>query len=242
MTIEAQLQELIDINKQILTALQSTGQMATAEFVSGATATTTKKRRTKAEIEADEKAAAAAATSEKADLTWAEVDKGLKDLASNPAGTTYWHSEKNALVFTQTPGEAAPAADAGFTQVSSSVYLAAKAAYDKAALAKNEQAAATNQAAASTEPSAQAQQATASAATSEKAEPTWDEVVKGLKDLAANPAHGATAVKAVIAKIDPTAANVPALQALNKNSQILAEINALLNPGAATAEVDPLFG
>ena len=229
MTIEAQLQELIDINKQILTALQSTGQMATAEFVSGATATTTKKRRTKAEIEADEKAAAAAAI-------------GTEVVEGDPAGTTYWHSEKNTLVFAQTPGEAAPAADAGFTQVSASVYLTAQAAYDKAALAKNASAAATNQAAASTAPSAQAQQATASAATSEKAEPTWDEVVKGLKDLAANPAHGATAVKAVIAKIDPTAANVPALQALNKNSQILAEINALLNPGAATAEVDPLFG
>ena len=232
MTIEAQLQELIDINKAILTAIQSGAQMATAEFVQGnaaeATGTTTRKRRTKAEIAADEAAAAAAIP--------ADVVEG------DPAGTKYWHSEANQLVFTQKPDEAAPSADAGFTQVSAAVYLTAKAAYEKAAAAKNAQAAATNQVPASTEPSATAQQATASAATSEKAEPTWDEVVKGLKDLAANPAHGAAAVKALITKIDPNAANVPALQALNKNGQIMAEINALLNPGAAATEVDPLFG
>lgn len=233
MTIEAQLQELIDINKAILVAIQSGAQMATAEFVQGnaaeAASTTTRKRRTKAEIAADEAAAAAAAIG-------AEVVEG------DPAGTKYWHSEANQLVFAQKPDEAAPADGAGFIQVSASVYLTAKAAYEKAASAKNASAAATNQAAASTAPSATAQQATASAATSEKAEPTWDEVVKGLKDLAANPAHGAAAVKAVIAKIDPNAANVPALQALNKNGQIMAEINALLNPGTAATEVDPLFG
>lgn len=241
MTIEAQLQELIDINKAILVAIQSGAQMATAEFVQGnaaeAASTTTRKRRTKAEIAADEAAAAAAAIP-------ADVVEG------DPAGTKYWHSEANQLVFAQKPDEAAPADGAGFTQVSAAVYLTAKAAvyltakaaYEKAAAAKNASAAATNQAAASTEPSATAQQATASAATSEKAEPTWDEVVKGLKDLAANPSHGAAAVKAVIAKIDPNAANVPALQALNKNGQIMAEINALLNPGAAATEVDPLFG
>lgn len=228
MTIEAQLQELIDINKAILTALQSGAQMATAEFAPGnaAATTTSKKRRTKAEIEAEEAAAKA--------LT--EVVEG------DPAGTNYWHSEANALVFAQKPGEAAPAADAAFVQVSASVYLSAKAAYEKAAAAKNDQAAATNQAAASTALSATAQQDTASAATSANGDVTWDQAVKALKDLAGNPAHGGAAVKKIIAEIDPTAANVPALQALNKNAEIVAAVNALLNPGAAGAEVDPLFG
>lgn len=231
MTIESQLQELIDINKAILVAIQSGAQVAAADAaqLTEQAGTTTRKRRTKAEIAADEAAAAAAAIP-------ADVVEG------DPAGTKYWHSESNQLVFTQKPDEAAPADGAGFAQVSAAVYLTAKATYEKAAAAKNASAAATNQAAASTAPSATAQQATASAATSEKVEPTWDEVVKSLKDLAANPAHGAAAVKALITKIDPNAANVPALQALNKNGQIMAEINALLNPGAAATEVDPLFG
>lgn len=227
MTIEAQLQELIEINKGILTALQSGAQMATAEFVQGnAAAPKTSKRRTKAEIEADEAAAKA--------LT--EVVDG------DPAGTKYWHSEANALVFAQKPGEAAPAADAAFTQVSASVYLSAKGAYEKAVAAKNAQAAATNQAAASTAHSATAQQATASAATSANAEVTWDQAVKALKDLAAIPEHGGAAVLAIVKQIDPNAANVPALQALNKNAEIVAAVNEKLNPGAAASAVDPIFG
>ena len=226
MTIEAQLQELIDINKAILTAIQSGAQVSAAAGEQ-ATSATTRTRRTKAEIEAD-KAAEAAKT--------AVVD-------GDPAGTAYWHSESNALVFAQKPGETAPAADAAFTQVTAQVYLAAKAAYEKAAAAKNAQAAATQQATASTAPSATAQQATASAQTSASGEVTWDQAVAALRDLSTNPAHGGTAVKAIIAQIDPTAANVPALKALNKNAEIVAAVNALLNPGAAAgAEIDPLFG
>ena len=231
MTIEAQLQELIDINKAILTALQSGAQMATAEFVAGSTseAAGTRKRRTKAQIEADEAAEAAEAAKNPV------VD-------GDPAGTAYWHSEKNTLVFAQLPGEAAPAADAGFVQVTAPVYLAAKAAYEKVEVAKNAQAAATQQAAASTEPSATAQQVTASAATSANAEATWDEAVAALKALATNPAHGSAAVLKVVKQIDPAAANVPALKDKGKNAEILAAVNALLNPAAAGAEVDPLFG
>lgn len=74
-------------------------------------------------------------------------------------------------------------------------------------------------------------------------EVTWDAAVAKLKALAQDPAHGSTAVMAVIKKIDPNAANVPALKDLNKNAEIVAAIDALLNPAAAAgAEVDPLFG
>lgn len=224
MTIEAQLQELIDINKAILTAIQSGAQVSAAAGEQ-ATSATTRTRRTKAEIEAD-KAAEAAKT--------AVVD-------GDPAGTAYWHNEAQAVVFTQKPGEAAPAADAGFLQVTAQVYLAAKAAYEKAEAAKNAQAAATQQAAASTAPSATAQQATASAATSANAEVSWDEAVAALKALATNPAHGSVAVTKIIKQIDPAAANVPALKDKGKNAEIVAAVNALLNPSAA-AGVDPLFG
>lgn len=225
MTIEAQLQELIDINKAILTAIQSGAQVSAAAGEQ-ATSATTRTRRTKAEIEADKAAEAAKA---------AVVD-------GDPAGTAYWHNEAQAVVFTQKPGEAAPAADAGFLQVTAQVYLAAKAAYEKAEAAKNAQAAATQQAAASTAPSATAQQATASAATSANAEVSWDEAVAALKALATNPAHGSVAVTKIIKQIDPAAANVPALKDKGKNAEILAAVNAVLNPAPAGTEVDPLFG
>ena len=113
---------------------------------------------------------------------------------------------------------------------------------EKAGAAKNDQSAATAPVTAPTEPSATAPAATASAATSGAAEVTWDEAVTALKTLAQNPARGSTAVMAVIKQIDPAAANVPALKPLGKNAEIVAAVDALLNPKAATAEADPLFG
>ncbi|ABX36055.1 hypothetical protein Daci_3417 [Delftia acidovorans SPH-1] len=221
MTIEAKLDETNNLLRQLLAAYQS-GQQVAGETA----ATGTRKRRTKAEIEADEAAAAASAGAQTAPV----VD-------GDPAGTVYWASDAHKLVFAQKPGEAAPQGNE-FSQVSSTDYLAKKEAFAAA-----EKAAATQQTSASTEPSATAQQATASGATSGAAEPTWDEVVAGLKSLAQNPAHGATAVMATVQKFKPGAANVPALKDLGQNAAILAHVNSLLNPSAsAGAEVDPLFG
>lgn len=226
MTIEAKLDETNNLLRQLLAAFQSGQQVA------GETATTgTRKRRTAAEIKADEAAAAAASSGAQ---TAPVVD-------GDPAGTVYWASDAHKLVFAQKPGEAAPQGNE-FSQVSSTDYLAKKEAFAAA-----EKAAATQQTSASTEPSATAQQATASGATSGAtsgtAEPTWDEVVAGLKSLAQNPAHGATAVMATVQKFKPGAANVPALKDLGQNAAILAHVNSLLNPSAsAGAEVDPLFG
>lgn len=222
MTIEAKLDETNNLLRQLLAAYQS-GQQVAGETA----ATGTRKRRTKAEIEADEAAAAAASSGSQ---TAPVVD-------GDPAGTVYWASDAHKLVFAQKPGEAAPQGNE-FSQVSSTDYLAKKEAFAAA-----EKAAATQQTSASTEPSATAQQATASGATSGAAEPTWDEVVAGLKSLAQNPAHGATAVMATVRKFKPGAANVPALKDLGQNAAILAHVNSLLNPSAsAGAEVDPLFG
>ncbi|AOV00356.1 hypothetical protein N5K37_21960 [Delftia tsuruhatensis] len=222
MTIEAKIDETNNLLRQLLAAFQS-GQQVAGETA----ATGTRKRRTKAEIEADEAAAAAASSGTQ---TAPVVD-------GDPAGTVYWASDAHKLVFAQKPGEAAPQGNE-FSQVSSTDYLAKKEAFAAA-----EKAAATQQTSASTAPSATAQQATASAATSGAAEPTWDEVVAGLKSLAQNPAHGATAVMATLQKFKPGAANVPALKDLGQNAAILAHVNSLLNPTAsAGAEVDPLFG
>lgn len=184
MTIEATLLSIDATLKALLASAQSGAQMAAAEFAGGASTVTPRKRRTRAEIEADEAAEAAA-----------------KQVAAQGV---------------QDEGEKVGA--------------------------KNDQSAATAPVTAPTEPSATAQPATASAATSASDEVTWDAAVTALKTLAQNPAHGSTAVMAVIKQIDPAAANVPALKPLGKNAEIVAAVDALLNPKAATAEADPLFG
>ncbi|WP_315127316.1 hypothetical protein [Comamonas antarctica] len=105
-------------------------------------------------------------------------------------------------------------------------------------------AATTQQATATSAPSATAQAGTASASNSTGA-PTWDDVVAGLQGLAKDPAHGPVAVKEIITKFGAAtgATNVPGLQALGKNAEILAEVNARLNPAAAApAGDDALFG
>lgn len=185
MTIEALLQDIADSNRAILACLQSGAAVAAAEFapgnLAGATAgaaddgkTTTRKRRTKEEIAADEAAAAAAAKAKEAEL-----------------------SASATAIANKNQGNAG-AADAG---------------------------------------------AAGAAGAATGGEVTWDAAVAKLKALAQDPAHGSTAVMAVIKKIDPNAANVPALKDLNKNAEIIAAIDALLNPAAAAgAEVDPLFG
>ena len=152
MTIEATLLSIDATLKALLASAQSGAQMAAAEFAGGASTGTPRKRRTRAEIEADEAAEAAAKQA---------AAQGVQDES------------------------------------------------EKAGAAKNDQSAVTALVTAPTEPSATAQAATASAATSGAAEVTWDEAV-------------------------------PALKPLNKNAEIVAAVNALLNPAAA--EADPLFG
>ena len=92
--------------------------------------------------------------------------------------------------------------------------------------------------AASSEPAATR---AAAVATSASGSVSWDDVVTALKALATNPAHGADAVVKIVKEFDAKAANGPALKALNKNAEIVAAVNALLNP-AATEAADPLFG
>ena len=223
MTIEATLLSIDATLKALLASVQAGAQMA-AEF-SGAEPGASRKRRTKAEIAADEAAAAAA-----------------KQAAEKPAAEpTYYVNYDTSEVYVQQPGAPKPEGE-HFVAHDKATYEVEKANFEKAAAAKNAQGAVTTPATAHTEPSATAQPATASAATSASDEVTWDAAVTALKTLAQNPAHGSTAVMAVIKQIDPAAANVPALKPLGKNAEIVAAVDALLNPKAATAEADPLFG
>ena len=238
MTIEATLLSIDATLKALLASAQSGAQMATAEFAASETGKT-RKRRTKDEIAADEAAEAAAKLAADAALTQAAAPV----VDGHPAGTRYWVNAVDRQVYAELPGTPAPEG-MNFKIESAAEYLAKKVEFEfnKAGAAKNEQAAATAPVTANTAPSATAPAATASAATSSSAEVTWDAAVTALKTLAQNPDHGSTAVMAVIKQIDPAAANVPALKPLGKNAEIVAAVNALLNPAAAAAEVDPLFG
>lgn len=217
MTIEDTLLSIDTTLKALLASAQSGAQMAATTETAGE-ATARRKRRTKEEIAADE---AAEAATKQAALTQAAAPA-----ADAPR---YWVNNVDGSVYAQLAGMPDPT-DMNFKIETHAYYL------EKLAAAKNAQPAATAHATARTAPSATAQPATASAATSGAA--TWDDAVSALKALAMNPAHGNTAVMAVIKQIDPTAVNVPALKALDKNAEIVAAVNAILAPVVA----DPLFG
>lgn len=221
MTIEDTLLSIDTTLKALLASAQSGAQMAATTETAGE-ATARRKRRTKEEIAADEAAEATAKQAAGAALTQAA--------APATDAPRYWVNSVDGSVYAQLAGMADPT-DMNFKIETHAYYL------EKLAAAKNAQPAATAPATASTAPSATAQPATASAATSGAT--TWDDAVSALKALAMNPAHGNTAVLAVIKQIDPAAANVPALKALGKNAEIVAAVNTLLNPAAGA---DPLFG
>ncbi|WP_313330709.1 hypothetical protein [Comamonas sp.] len=218
MSIEAQLseltaavKELTEVNKQLLTSLASGLQFT--EAASGSTAEAGKRgRKSKKE------------------------DEPANDLAKvvdgDPAGTRYWVNEVAKQVYTELPGNPQPE-DQNFKINPADVYLAKKAEFAAA-----QDAAKNAQAAASTAPSATAAPATASAATSAGEAPTWDQTVAALMKLAADPAHGSTAVLTIMKKVDPTATKVPEMKGKGLEAAINAEVQALLNP---TGGVDPLF-
>ena len=217
MHIEERLESIDLTLKALLTAMQSGAQMsATLESTSTDDAETTKrKRRTKAEIAADDAAEAAA--------------KAAPVVEGDAPGTRYWVSESLGQVYAELPGSPQPS-DQSFKIESEAHYNAKKAEFE----AKK---------AASTEAASSAPAATqaAAVATSASGSVSWDDVVTALKGLATNPAHGADAVVKIVKEFDAKAANVPALKALNKNAEIVAAVNALLNP-VATEAADPLFG
>ena len=221
MHIEERLESIDTTLKAILVALQSGAQISAA-VVNGALgdtaeqAETKRKRRTKAEMEAD---------------AAAEAAKGAPVLPGDPAGTRYWVSESLGAVFVEQPGVGAPG-DHSFKLESAEHFAAKKAEF----AAKN----AVSTAAASSAPAATQAAAPAASASGSAGDVSWDDAVTALKTLAANPAHGGEAVLAVVKSIDANAANVPALKGKGHEAAIVAAVNARLNPVAETA--DPLFG
>lgn len=208
MTIEATLESIDTSLKAILAGLQSGAQIAAAG------------------TEASEAAEAAEKPARGRRSTKEKAAQG----ETTQATTTYYVSESLKQAYARTPGMLEPE-DASFVLVSAEQYAAKKAEFTQY---HAEYSTGTNRA----EAAKAGAEAAATGAQSSGHEPTWDEAVAALKDLAQNPAHGSVAVMEIIKTIDPTAANVPALKDKGRNKEIVDAVRARLNPQAA----DPLFG
>lgn len=205
MNIEDRLESIDTSLKTLVTILQSAGAITAVagapEATTAAPAAETKKsRKTK-----EEPAATA-----KADL----VD-------GDPEGTRYWVSEEMQTAYAQKPGDPDPK-DQSFKIESSAQYLAKKAEFAKKA--QDAAAAAASQPSATSEPSATAQPDTASASAD------WDTVFRAIKELSTAPTGGREAVLGVLKHFGCEGKTVPALKDLNKNAEILAHVQGLLNP------------
>ena len=227
MHIEEILSSIDTTLKALLASVQSGVQMSASTIAvddGEASETTKRTRRTKAQIAADEAAEAAA----KAQIAADEAAEAADKVAPKET-TRYWVSETLGQVYAELPGQPVPD-DQSFKIESAAHYNAKKAEFEAKKAAST--------AAASSAPAATQ---AAAVATSASGSVSWDDVVTALKGLATNPAHGADAVVKIVKEFDAKAANVPALKALNKNAEIVAAVNALLNP-VATEAADPLFG
>lgn len=230
MTIEDTLSSIDASLKTIVTILQSAGAIGASSAPAASApdageATTTRKRRTKAEIAADEAAAAAGKTA---------PTLGLVD--GDPEGTRYWVSDELQTAYAQKPGDPDPQPQS-FKLTSATDYLEKKAAF----AAKKDQAVAqsvtTTHVTAAPEPSATAPAATASAATS-AAEPTWKEVLAALQDVnkSTKAGHGRDGILALLKQFGCEGKTVPALEPLGKHSAILAAARAMLDGEAAVTD------
>ena len=213
MHIEEILSSIDTTLKALLASVQSGVQMSASTIAvdDGEASETTKRTRRTKAQIAADEAAEAAAK------------------AAPKETTRYWVSESLGQVYAELPGSPQPS-DQSFKIESEAHYNAKKAEFEAKKAAST--------AAASSAPAATQ---AAAVATSASGSVSWDDVVTALKGLATNPAHGADAVVKIVKEFDAKAANVPALKALNKNAEIVAAVNALLNP-VATEAADPLFG
>lgn len=159
-------------------------------------------------------------------------------LLGDPEGTVYYDIAAHNSVYRQLPGQ--PAVNiASAVQVSALEFEAAKETYAKKALTLAASGTPTDAPATTPTPPTSSPEPVLSAASGEV---TFKQVVEGLTALNGGkaPGQGREAVKALLAKWLPNGGNVPALEALKKNAEILAEVNSLLTPAAATD--DNLFG
>lgn len=209
MTIEAQLAELIEINKSMLAAMQSGAQIAAVNPGSAPAPQEAAEKKTRTKKDAKTDAAA----------TGAEAANTLGLVPGDAEGTRYWVSESLSQVYAQKPGDPDPQ-DQSFKIETADHY-----ALKKADFAKKSEAVAAAQKAADTAPSATPDAATAS-------DVTFTSVVDAIKALNSklaktDPAAGRAAVLGVLKEFGCEGKTVPALEAVGKNAEILAYVKKL---------------
>lgn len=155
-----------------------------------------------------------------------------KLLAGDPEGTRYFLIAKHNTVARVFPGETAPSIE-GTTEVDSDTYSAKKEEFAKKSVTAGAQEAQSTPSAVVTKADAPASGASSGAETV-----SFKQVVDQLMVLSRDTREGMgrDGVMAFLAK--HKVPKVPALEALGKNAELLAEVNALLAP-AAEAENDP---
>lgn len=220
MSLEATLTRTNELLEALIASLSTRNEAA--ETLGAPEEKTTRKRRTKAEIEADNAAAAAAATPKTEAHTLAPVE-------GDPEGTRYWLIADKNTVYAERPGDPAPNLP-GAVIVSATEYLAKKEEFAKK-FAHLSQAAAEP----TTAPAAAPAQSTpaASTASSDTVSVSFKQVVDKLQELNRSTAagHGRDGVMAVLTKFGKT--RVPELESVGDNAAVLAAVEAILNAPAA---------
>ncbi len=203
----------IDASLKSLLQIAMTGAFAQAEFAG-----------TPGTVEA----VAAAAPKTRVKKPVVAEGAGFALLPGDTEGTRYFVIAKHNTVARVLPGETVPSIEST-TEVNGAEYEAKKAEYAKKSVTAVQTAA---HAAAST------QAVTASTASSSVETVSFKQVVDKLIDLSKDtrPGKGRDAITAFVAKHG--VAKVPALEALNKNAALLAEVELLLAPDAVLAEDD----
>ncbi len=228
MTIEATLQS-IDASLKALVVIAQSGASAVHTFGVITDTTTEAPVAVKAPRKAKEAPAGSAADEVRQDI--------LGRVDGDPEGTRYWVIEKHNTVYAQKPGDIDCTIE-GAKIESAAFYLEKKAEFAKKSVIPPLAATPTTAPAAVSTPAA-----TAVIASSSGEMPSFKAVTDKLIELSKDtrPGKGREALVCLLAKylpdVDVMARKVPALAALGKNDQIMADALAMLAPDAEV-EVD----
>lgn len=247
MTFEATLQS-IDASLKALVVMAQTGSSAAHTFGVAADAAHAAANVGFVASLAVSAAKAPRKTKEPVGQTSAALESEMATAATNPLGlvpgdpegTRYWVIEKHNTVYAQKPGDIDCSIE-GAKIESAAFYLEKKAEFAKKSLIPPLAAAPSTAPAAASTPAATAATASPSVAT-----PSFKDVTDKLIELSKDvrPGKGREALVALLAKylpeVEATARKVPTLSTLGKNTEIMAEVLALLAPDAEV-EVD-IFG
>lgn len=199
---------------------------------------TKRTRRTKEQIAADAAAEAAKtagdAATEGSKTEFADGINHSHDVVTgDPEGTIYWLIAKHSTVYAQKPGETGPNIE-GAVRVGAIEFIQKKEEFAKKSL--------TAQGAAQTGSTATQGDSSPKPDASPASGVSFQQLTAKLMELNSSkePGHGREALKAFLVKHLGEGKTVPALEALKKNAELLAEVEAILKPAGAAD--DNLFG